>query len=213
MARRSSRSGRHWPRGRIAAPKSAATLKTGRKVDIAGGHIAAVHGARPQVLAPTLWLPISTRRDLSRSLAKTGSTCRRCSRQNRSTSAPIPQPAEHGASKATQRHGTWSLTHTQRTTTVLSKHTPSKQPLNPAKSLPLQFKSSDWHKAQSCCGVSRQPDGLVRSTAARDTSWQRRLLLLYYSSRAIPGSAGTNRTSTRFFRSNPASVLTIRTSV
>jgi hypothetical protein len=34
-----------------------------------------------------------------------------------------------------------------------------------------------------------------------------------HSSRAIPGSAGTKRTSTNCLRSNPASVLTSRTKV
>jgi hypothetical protein len=47
------------------------------------------------------------------------------------TSAPAPRCAARDASKATRRHGTWLLTRTQQIT-VLSKHLPGKQPLNPA---------------------------------------------------------------------------------
>ena len=61
-------------------------------------------------------------------LREAASTCRRCSRQNQTTSAPAPQTAVSGASKATRRHGAWLLTRTQQIT-VLSKHVPSKQPL------------------------------------------------------------------------------------
>src|SRR5688572_32401319 len=69
-------------------------------------------------------------RDWRSFLATAGSACRHCSRQTQLTSAPAPRRAERDASKATRRHGTWLLTRTQQTTD-LSKHVPSKQPLNP----------------------------------------------------------------------------------
>ena len=107
-------------------------------------------------------------------LRKPRLTCRRCSRQNQMTSAPAPRLAVRDASKATRRHGTWLLTRTQQTTD-LSKHLPSKQPLNP------------WNK-------------MLAELPIRDI----------YSSRAMPGSAGTKRTSTSSLRSKPAAVLTRR---
>src|ERR1700677_2343291 len=73
-------------------------------------------------------------KDWSRGSPRSPATYRCYSRQNQSTSAPAPPPAVRGASKATQRHGTWSLTRTQQIT-VLSKHLPSKQPLNPANKM------------------------------------------------------------------------------
>ena len=127
--------------------------------------------------APSPWLPTATQRDWRRDLARVASTCRRCSRQNRSTSAPAPRRAVRGASKATRRHGTWLLTRTQQIT-VLSKHLPSKQP--------LKLKNKMF-------------GGTARSG--------------FYSSRAMPGSAGTKRTSTSSLRSKPASVLVTRTRV
>ena len=100
-------------RSRVAGP--AAT---------AGGHIAEARGARPRRAARRPWLQIGRQRDFEKDVT----TCRRCSRQNRSTSAPAPRRAVRDASKATRRHGTWLLTRTQQIT-VLSKHVPSKQPL------------------------------------------------------------------------------------
>src|ERR1700692_1860958 len=73
-------------------------------------------------------------RDWKKDSATAGSACRHYSRQNRSTSAHAPLRAVRGASKATRRHGTWLLTRTQQIT-VLSKHLPSKQPLNPANKM------------------------------------------------------------------------------
>src|SRR6202021_93785 len=82
------------------------------------------HAARPRPEAPKPWIPAAKQRDFRKGV----SACRRCNLQNRSISAPVPRHAEHDASKATRRHGTWLLTRTQQNT-VLSKHVPSKQPL------------------------------------------------------------------------------------
>ncbi len=127
---------RLWP-DKIAAPRSAAA-RPATGTAIADGHIAEGRGARPGRLGPRRWLPVARQRDWKRkqrdwrrNFAKAASTCRRCSRQNRMTSAPAPRRAARDASKATRRHGTWLLTRTQQIT-VLSKHLPGKQPLNPA---------------------------------------------------------------------------------
>ena len=127
------RTRRCWRPDRTAAPRSAAA-RPATGIAIAGGNIAAVRGVRPRGSAPSRWLPVARQRDWRRNFARGASTCRRCSRQNRTTSAPAPRRAVRGASKATRRHGTWLLTRTQQIT-VLSKHAPSKQPLNPAKDL------------------------------------------------------------------------------
>ena len=126
---------------RTAAPRSAAARPvTG--IAIAGGNIAEVRGARPRAPAPSRWLRIARQRDWRRNFARGASTCRRCSRQSRTTSAPAPRRAVRGASKATRRHGTWLLTRTQQITD-LSKHRPSKQPLNPANKDCLARTSQD----------------------------------------------------------------------
>src|SRR5664279_2032074 len=103
-------------------------------IDIADGNIAEARRARPRASGPNPSPPAGMQRDWKRNLARGATTYRRCSRQNRSTSAPAPRPAVRGASKATRRHGTWLLTHTQQIT-VLSKHLPSKQRLNPANKI------------------------------------------------------------------------------
>ena len=130
--------------------------------------LAALDGGRA---APNRWLRAARQRDWKRSCRKGASAYRRCSRQSRPTSAPAPRPAAPDASKATRRHGTWLLTRTQQNT-VLSKHVPSKQPLNP--------------RNKTLAGTANPG---------------------FYSSRAIPGSAGTKRTSTSSLRSKPLSVL------
>src|SRR6202035_3960041 len=117
------------------APRSvAATPAT--DIGFADGNIAEARGARLAPSAPSRWSRAAIRigwADLvAYRSAQIASSCRRCSRQNRSTSAPAPRRAACGASKATRRHGTWLLTRTQQIT-VLSKHLLSKQPLNPAK--------------------------------------------------------------------------------
>src|SRR3954447_26097998 len=124
------------PRDRSEAPRPAAAERmTGTAV--ADAPAAPVHVARPAVRAGrrSRWLrPAARKTDLKR-IAKTASAYRRCSQRTQRISAPAPPPAASGASKATRRHGTWLLTHTQQNA-ELSKHPPSKQPFNLATMLP-----------------------------------------------------------------------------
>jgi hypothetical protein len=135
---------RQWDK--TAAPRSRAARRMTERGP-AAAHFAAVPAVRPEQAARhwprSRWRPAAIRTGPvgleSFDFARNALTCRRCSRQIRSTLTPAPQRAERGASKATRLQGAWLLTHTQQTS-ELSKHVASKQAFNLER--PVQFRGA-----------------------------------------------------------------------